>query len=362
MPDEPIYYPDYLGLSRLLSSQNLESAKHGEPAHDEMLFIIVHQAYELWFKQILWEVDAVCDVFAEPEVLERELGTSVARLERVTTIQRLLIDQIAILETMTPLDFLDFRDFLTPASGFQSLQFRLIENRLGMQPKARLRYENAPYTARFHGEDRQRLTASEQEPSLFDLVERWLERTPFVQVADFDFWSVYRQAVERMLDQEKAMIEANQALSDNDRDAQLNRLAQTREHFEALFDEDKHRELVERGHRRMSLRALQAALLIQLYRDEPILHQPFRLLQTLVDIDENLTSWRQRHALMVLRMIGTKVGTGGSSGHDYLRMTAAEHRIFGDLFNLSTFFIRRSHLPDLPEGVRRAMDFRFSTT
>lgn len=362
MADEPLYYSEYLGLPRLLDAQHLESERRGEPAHDEMLFIIVHQAYELWFKQILWEVDAVRRVFAEAEVPERDIAAAVARLERVTTIQRLLIDQIAVLETMTPLDFLDFRDFLIPASGFQSMQFRLIENRLGMQREARLRYENAPYIARFQDEDRRRLEASEEEPSLFDLVEQWLERTPFLQAEDFDFWIAYRNAVHDMLDREQRIIEGNDVLKAEEKAAQLDGLRKTRLHFGALFDESEHRELVARGHRRMSLRALQAALLIQLYRDEPILHQPFRLLQALVDIDENLTSWRHRHALMVLRMIGTKVGTGGSSGHDYLRRTATEHRIFGDLFNLSTFFIRRSHLPDLPAGLRQAMDFRFSAS
>lgn len=361
MAKEPLYYSDYLGLSQLLSSQNLESERQGEPAHDEMLFIIVHQAYELWFKQILWEIDAVRTVFAKPEVPERNVGRCVSHLGRITTIQKLLVDQIAVLETMTPLDFLDFRDFLIPASGFQSVQFRLIENRLGMPRHGRLPYEDAPYTARFRPEDRERLVESEREPSLFDLVERWLERTPFLQADEFDFWQEYRAAVDEMLDQEQDVIRSNDSLSKSERSAQLLGLDETRAHFEALFDEEKHRELVENGHRRMSLRALQAALLIQLYRDEPILHQPFRLLQGLVDVDENLTTWRHRHALMVLRMIGSKVGTGGSSGHEYLRKTAVEHRIFGDLFNLSTFFIRRSHLPDLPVGLREAMDFRFTT-
>lgn len=361
MASSPMYYSEYLGLPRLLSAQHLESERQGEPAHDEMLFIIVHQAYELWFKQILWELDAVRDVFSQPEIPERRLGAATLHLERIASIQRLLIDQIGIVETMTPLDFLDFRDFLIPASGFQSVQFRLIENRLGMKREARLRYENDPYVARFRPEDREKVIASENEDSLFDLVERWLDRTPFLHVDDFDFWREYRAAVNTMLGQEKRLIEANEVLTDGEIQSQIDRLDQTRDHFEALFDEDKHRELVDAGQRRMSLRALQAALLIQVYRDEPILHQPFRLLQTLVDIDENLTTWRQRHALMVLRMIGSKVGTGGSSGHEYLRMTATEHRIFGDLFNLATFFIRRSHLPELPARVRRSMDFRFSS-
>ena len=95
---------------------------------------------------------------------------------------------------------------------------------------------------------------------------------------------------------------------------------------------------------------LQAALLINLYRDEPILHLPFRFLSLLVDIDEQFTHWRYRHALMVQRMIGTKIGTGGSSGHGYLRKAAEKNKVFTDLVNLSTFLIPRSALPALPQS------------
>ena len=91
-----------------------------------------------------------------------------------------------------------------------------------------------------------------------------------------------------------------------------------------------------------------------------MLQLPFRLLSGLMDIDETLTNWRYRHALMVQRMIGRKIGTGGSSGHDYLRRTAERHRVFGDLFTLSTFLIPRSRLPGLPEGLRHAMGYRYA--
>ena len=89
---------------------------------------------------------------------------------------------------------------------------------------------------------------------------------------------------------------------------------------------------------------------------------PFRFLGHLMDIDVGLTNWRQRHALMVLRMIGRKVGTGGSSGHDYLRQTAERHRLFDDLFALSTFLIPRSKLPPLPEELRRVLGYRYNGT
>jgi tryptophan 2,3-dioxygenase len=111
----------------------------------------------------------------------------------------------------------------------------------------------------------------------------------------------------------------------------------------------------------MSGRAIEAALLITLYRDEPALNQAFRLLQALMDVDETMTLWRYRHALMVSRMLGVKVGTGGSSGHDYLRATAERHGIFTDLFRLSTYLIPRSALPPLPAPVARGMGFVYAS-
>ena len=109
----------------------------------------------------------------------------------------------------------------------------------------------------------------------------------------------------------------------------------------------------------MSRRALQAALFIFLYRDEPALQLPFRMLRALMDIDEQMALWRLRHALMVSRMIGRKVGTGGSSGYDYLRGSAEKHRVFTDLFAIATFLIPRSDLPRLPETVRAQMRYRY---
>ncbi len=360
-PDSKLYYADYLKLGRLLDCQHLESARRGAPAHDEMLFIIVHQVYELWFKQILWELDAVLRLFSQDVVDERDVGRAVHHLDRIIEIQRVIIDQIDVLETMTPLDFLDFRDHLIPASGFQSLQFRLIENRLGMRPKERLVIHNTPYQTRFKEAHRRVLRESENQPSLFDLVDRWLARTPFLHFGAFDFWNAYRRAVDEMLAADQRSITENPTLTEKKKSAQLTSLAGTRGEFEALFDESRYLHLLEEGTFRLTHEALQAALLINLYRDEPILHLPFRMLSGLMDIDEHFTKWRYRHALMVMRMIGRKIGTGGSSGHDYLRRTAEEHRVFKDLFHLSTFLIPRSSLPVLPQHVREAMGFRFTS-
>ena len=126
-----------------------------------------------------------------------------------------------------------------------------------------------------------------------------------------------------------------------------------------MLDEAAHERLREAGERRLSHRATRAALFIHLYRDQPILHLPFRLLRTLVDVDELLSTWRYRHALMVHRMIGTKIGTGGSSGHHYLLNTVERNKVFTDLFNLSTFLISRSALPALPADLERRLGFYF---
>jgi tryptophan 2,3-dioxygenase len=138
----PVYYGDYLRLDRLLSSQEPESAKIGINAHDEMLFIIVHQAYELWFKQILHELDRVETDFGTIPVTDDAIAHIVHGLNRIYEILKLVVAQLDVLETMTPFDFLDFRDLLMPASGFQSLQFRLIETRLGLPPEMRIPFDD----------------------------------------------------------------------------------------------------------------------------------------------------------------------------------------------------------------------------
>jgi tryptophan 2,3-dioxygenase len=360
--ETPLTYAEHLQLERLLSCQVRQSEVHGRPAHDEMLFIVVHQAYELWFKQILFELARVQATFSGPEVDGRGFGQAVQSLSRVVEIQKLLLQQLDVLETMTPLDFLDFRDLLFPASGFQSLQFRLLETCLGLRRQDRLSLDERPYDARLPEADRQRLRAAEGRPSLADLIEGWLERTPFVSLPGYDFREVYRQAVRDMLESEAAVIRANPALGQSEKNAQIESLDVARARFESIFDEKRHRALRGQGQWHFSWQALQAALFINLYRDEPALQLPFALLSRLMDIDETMTSWRYRHALLVQRMIGRKVGTGGSSGHDYLRRTAERHRVFADLFALSTFFIPRSQLPTLPEELRQAMGYRYSGT
>jgi tryptophan 2,3-dioxygenase len=275
----------------------------------------------------------------------------------VIEIQNVLIDQLRIIETMTPLDFLDFRDFLFPASGFQSIQFRMLEIRLGLKSESRLRYNQAAYHSRVSPEHRDQLIAAEQQRTLFDAIQAWLERTPFLETGSYRFWEAYRVAVHEMLERDRDVIERNHTLSGEEKAQQLHELGDTMAHFDAVFDPSRHEALCADGKWRLSHRATLAALFISLYRDQAILAMPYSLIAALVDIDELMTTWRYRHALMVHRMIGTKIGTGGSSGYHYLKSTAESHRIFSDLTNLSTFLIPRTALPELPEQLRSRLGF-----
>ena len=356
-----IHYHNYLQLDKVLDAQHPRSAVvEPVPAHDEMLFIIVHQAYEIWFKQIIHELSSVFTMFQGNTVDERNIGTAVARLKRVTEIQKLLIQQIQVLETMTPLDFLDFRNYLFPASGFQSFQFRMIEVMLGLNEKERLTYNNMPFASVFDQQQQERLGKLVENDSLFDLVEDWLERTPFLKFGDFDFLFHYKTAVQHMIDREADAIRGSEYLSEKEKEMRLRMLGSTDTYFQSVLDPEYHEQMRSEGKLRLSYHATVAALLINLYRDEPILHMPFNLLMCLVEIDEHLTTWRYRHSQMVLRMLGRKIGTGGSSGYDYLHATAVKHHVFADLHNISTLLIPRSELPELPAALKQELGFHFS--
>lgn len=348
-------YGEYLQLDKVLSAQRMVSAMCNRPVHDEHLFIVTHQAYELWFKQIIFELDSVRSKFnsQDPILDESQSLEILKRMNRIVLILKLLVDQVMILETMTPLDFMDFRNYLSPASGFQSLQFRLLENKLGVKQEHRVKY-NQRYSVVF-GNDTEAIQAiekSEAEPSLATLIEQWLERTPGLEVNGFDFWGKYRRAVDALLSQQKkaAEEESNETV----KNFRVMDWEKKKSVFESIFDPTVHAALVTRGERRFSHKALQGAIMITFYRDEPRFNQPHQLLMLLMDIDSLITKWRYNHVIMVQRMIGSaQLGTGGSSGYQYLRSTLSDrYKVFLDLFNLSTFLIPRSHIPPLTRHMK----------
>ncbi len=357
-----IYYGDYLQLGKLLDSQLPLSRKFADETngecHDEMLFIVVHQVYELWFKQILHDLNGILNTFNREFVPESELSGVVQKLGRIQKIQTLLIGQFDVLETMTPMDFLEFRDLLIPASGFQSVQFREIEIKLGLNTNDRQNVDREFFLGRLDESDRKKLTELESSPSLLNLLEKWLERVPFTNMKNFNFWDEYQKSIEGILRDDKETILKNSAhLSEKQKNIQLENLDVTRETFKSLFDVKAHEELIANKQRKLSQKAILNALFIMLYRDESILALPFQVLTAMMNIDENFTTWRYRHALLAQRMLGTKIGTGGSSGHQYLKRAADNNRVFVDLFNLSTFLIPRSRLPVLPNDIKKQLNF-----
>lgn len=355
-----IHYHSYLELDKVLNAQTLRSAELKTPAHEEMLFIITHQAYELWFKQIIHELASVHQMFQNDNVDERNIGVAIGRLQRVEEILKLLIQQIGIMETMTPLDFLDFRAYLFPASGFQSFQFRVVEAMLGLPEDNRLTYNNHHYASVFPENQKEVLANIYENGTLFNVIESWLERIPFLKFGDFNFLKHYEAAVKRMIEKEQAAIRSSEYLSEKNKQMRLRMLGDTDTYFQSVLNKAAHDKMRENGELRLSYKATVAALFIKLYRDEPILQLPYQLLGSLTDIDELLTTWRYRHAQMVMRMLGKKVGTGGSSGHAYLHKTAVQHHVFTDLHNISTLLIPRSELPDLPKALKEQLGFAFT--
>jgi len=287
----------------------------------------------------------VRNIFVRDRINENtpEMSNAVYKLKRIIKILELLNHQVSVLETMTALDFLEFRNYLLPASGFQSKQFRLIEAKLGLKMEERHKKEYYKHTRRgsLSESDMGDVDQIESESTLKELVIKWLERMPFFDeqywvdyISKNDaksdkFWSDYRSIYQG-------------GLSENE----SSRLAE----FDKVFFTD--------GRGDLSPRAMQSALFITLYRDLPIFQLPFELLNALSEIDELLSNWRYRHFSMVRRMIGIRAGTGGTSGAGYLEGTLSQHYIFREITEVATFLIERSKLPVLPNVLKEKVSFR----
>jgi len=349
-----MHYSDYLQLEKILNAQQCESDRQGQPAHDEMLFIVIHQAYELWFHQLLYETDSIIGILGQPTLNDNspELQTIVHRLSRCATILKVLVHQIDIMETMTPMDFLDFRDKLRPASGFQSWQFKLLEARLGL--KYENRFGQQYYLSQLRQPEIDRIRLAEKEPSLLQLLNNWLERMPFFEDAG-SFWTDYRNRYQQSL-----------------ADAEKNNL----EYFDRVFFGKTSTSAASTTNpatpadasttspavpappaRSLSPQACRAALFIMLYRGYPLLQLPFQVLHQLLEIDEQLSTWRYRHMSMVARIIGTRIGTGGSTGKDYLASALERHHLFREIAALTSFLIERKRLPALDPDMEKRLGF-----
>jgi tryptophan 2,3-dioxygenase len=342
-----LYYSDYIELDKILNSQHPKSFSSLEDGNDEMLFIIIHQAYELWFKQILFELDLVRRIFIRGRINDNsdDMSRAVHRLRRIVKILELVNQQVGVLETMTALDFLEFRNHLLPASGFQSKQFRLIEARLGL--KMQQRYKSEYYKATRRGSlseaDLQEVDRAESESTLKELIAEWLERMPFFDEA---YWREYRRSSEPNDDgRHPFWVDYREAYQKSLSQYETGRLAE----FDRVFFDE--------GRGDVSPAAMRAALFITIYRNLPIFHMPFELLNTLSEIDELLSNWRYRHFMMVRRMIGIRVGTGGTSGAGYLEGTLSQHYAFREITEVATFLIERSRRPSLPNALKEKVSF-----
>ncbi|XP_063422676.1 tryptophan 2,3-dioxygenase-like [Mytilus trossulus] len=310
-------YESYFQLEKVLGGVRLLSVANKDPVHDEHLFIVIHQAYELWFKQMLYDMGSIIEIFySNPARDEKHMLTLTQRLERIVLIWKLMIDQLFILETILPSNFLEIRHLLKTASGFQSFQFRLLENKFGIREEDRTKHGNKSYIDMLEKESaKEALRQSVKDKTLFSVVQSWLETIDDINP---EFWQRYVKAAEKSADKAS---------------------------FQGVVDKATYESDHKKGIRRLSHKAFKGALKIALMRDEPGYCLPYKVLTLLTDVDGLIMKWRYDHVLMVHRMIGSKTGTGGSSGIQYLQSTVSDkYRVFIDFFNVSTFLMPRKNL------------------
>lgn len=343
-------YWDYLKLDTLLDLQG--GIATSPPSADELHFIVVHQAFELWFGLILSQLRLARDHLAAPTLPEEKVPFVVHHLGRVNEILKLCVEQFRVMETLPPQDFLDFRDKLSPSSGFQSFQMREIEILLGLEDTQRVALgshdalghirelaETSPAGAMAWG----RITKARSETTLRAALLAWLARTP-IQGSAFDS-AGDAEAVNQFLKDYLTKVEHHQrsvaeglghVLGEGERARIEARVAAGVEGTRAfLFPDDP----VER-------RARAGLLFVESYRQLPLLAWPRLLVDTVVELEEQLLLFRNRHARMVERTIGRRVGTGGSAGVEYLDKTTA-YRVFPELWAVRTALLPREYLPPL---------------
>jgi tryptophan 2,3-dioxygenase len=289
------------------------------------------------------ELARVRDLLGQPEkrpeerrVPEEDIPRITELLGRVNEVLRLLTDQFRIIETMPPVHFLAFRDALAPASGFQSVQFREMEILAGLKDSDRIG-PAAAYAVPLSRAEREVVERRSKEMSVREALFDWLRRTP-VDEAFPGFAESFGRAFLGYLREQRSLQEQNPTLA---KEAKAEALALIDRQTEAM-----HRYLSPGD--KATARAHAAFLFIASYRGEPLLGWPYTLVEKIVEFEEGLRLMRYRHARMVERMIGVRVGTGGTAGASYLDATAFRYRVFGDLLEARNFLLRADLLPPLP--------------
>jgi len=355
---ERLNYWDYLKLESLLGLQGGYEASDDDISEDELHFIIVHQAYELWFKLIIRSLRLARDHLAAPKVAEETVPHVVHHLRRVNVTLSLLVQQWRVMETLTPQDFLAFRDKLSPASGFQSFQMRVMEILMGLDESKRIRYGKVDSIEHIKTHSCSSpagkfawaaIETAQGESSVLEALNDWLYRTPIQGSTpdDADDESAVISFIEAYLsklaiNQDGQLENMVQALGESHREPLIEKFKKLlTDAREFLMGDDVTPELQPRTRR---IRA--AILFIESYRKLPLLAWPRLLLDVVVEMEENLLLFRHSHVRMVERMIGRRVGTGGSSGVNYLDKTL-EYRMFRDLWAIRTVMMASDRLPEL---------------
>ena len=349
-------YWDYIHVEDLLQLQRGLAEDEGDITNEEVLFITVHQVYELWFKLIRRELLTLRDLFKQDQVEEQALSNGARSIHRITVILRRCVDHFEIMETLTTREYLGFRDKLMPASGFQSAQLRQIEILLGLNDDSRIPLggqESWVEALRAHdGSDspamRRVMKQKQDRPTLLEAVEEWLYRTPFAGLGPDEPGA--DEALDRFIDSY-----ANATAEELDRTCEfaITRAGDSSEakRLKERYEEEKQeiRSFLSPGGPRGSFlrRTRAAALFILSYRELPLLAWPREVLDGLIELEQVFLVFRQRHARMVERVIGRRTGTGGSSGVDYLDKTALTYRIFRDLWAVRTYQMRQVANPPL---------------
>lgn len=352
-------YWDYIRVDQLLNLQD-GIEREAELSDDEVRFIVIHQVDELWFKLVLRELVTARDQFAQEHVPETKLTACVAALERIQAIYTMAAQHFQLMETMATRDYLRFRDKLSPASGFQSAQMREIEILMGLDPEDRIPFghENS-YLDALKGDEGEASKAWQQvqkriqdTPTLKNAVYAWLGRTPIrgSKPGDPDDEAAVRNFIDEFLQGHQThhdeVLQHNvkvQALAGPDAERLKGRLAEELAQGAKWLNAEDTDEAS-----RPRVRRLRAAVLfIESHRDLPLLSWPSRILDAAVAAEQAMLVFRQRHARMVERVIGKRVGTGGSAGVAYLDQTALEYRVFKDLWAARTLLLHPDRVPSV---------------
>ena len=340
-------YGGYLRLEDLLQLQEGPEGYSPSPCNDETHFIIVHQAFELWFKLILSELKSAHQILNSDKVDEKVMPKLVHHLERVTSIFNLMSQQWKVMETLAPQEFLAFRDRLGTSSGFESWQMREMEVLLGLNHEESSEMNPLGHMRKLSGEGKISKSVLENferissQPSIKQCLEDWLSRTPINGSVHTDEGDL--EVVNSFIDGHiQAMRDHTETVISHIVEIGHGEESKVRPRLESSIVQAE--QFLRPGG--VVNRSRAGLLFIESYRDLPLLSWPRILIDSFVELEQSMLLFRNSHARMVERMIGRRMGTGGSSGVDYLDMTL-KYRIFVDLWAVRTILVKTDKLTNV---------------